>query len=38
MHVEVQWQVTDSSSSASFRKHYPDETKSCIMVMSVVAT
>ena len=24
MHVEVQWQDADSSSSASFRKHYPD--------------
>ena len=32
MHVEVQWQDADSSSSASFRKHYPDETKSCIML------
>ena len=29
MHVEVQWQDADSSSSASFRKHYPDKTKSC---------
>ena len=32
MHVEVQWQDADSSSSASFRKHYPDETKSRIML------
>ena len=32
MHVEVQWQDADSSSSASFRKHYPDKTKSCIML------
>ena len=41
MHVEVQWQDADSSSSASFRKHYPDKTKSClcfVLVMSVVAT
>ena len=32
MHVEVQWQDADSSSSASFRKHYPDKTKSRIML------
>ena len=32
MHVEVQWQDADSSSSASFCKHYPDETKSRIML------
>ena len=32
MHVEVQWQDADSSSSASFHKHYPDETKSRIML------
>ena len=32
MHVEVQWQDADSSSSASFCKRYPDETKSRIML------
>ena len=32
MHVEVQWQDADSPSSASFCKHYPDKTKSRIML------
>ena len=32
MHVEVQWQDADSSSAASFRKHYADTTKSHIML------
>ena len=32
MHVEVQWQDADSSSAASFRKHYPDTAKSHIML------
>ena len=32
MHIEVHWQDGDSSSSNSFREHYPDETRSKVML------
>ena len=38
MHVEVQWQDADSSSSASFRKHYPNHISCFVLVMWVAAT
>ena len=32
LHIEIQWQDGDSSSAKSFRQHYPDETKSQVML------
>ena len=32
IHIEVQWQDGDSSAAKSFREHFPDETKSRIML------
>ena len=32
MHIEVQWQDGDSSSASSFREHYPDESRSKVML------
>ena len=32
LHIEIQWQDGDSSSAKSFRQHYPDKTKSQVML------